>query len=242
MDRAALVTGGSRGIGRAIVRSLAEAGFQVTFTYQHSREAAEALVAELRAERVEAAQADVRDWPRARQIVDGLRERFGPPDVLVNNAGVSQARALMMTGPEDWGEILDTNLAGTITYTRAAIVPMMKAGSGCVINVSSVSGLRGFPGLTVYAASKAGVIGFSRALAREVGRFGVSVNVVAPGFIETDIIDLMDDKMRAQALELIPFGRMGKPEEVASLVRYLATEGRSYITGQVFVVDGGLST
>jgi 3-oxoacyl-[acyl-carrier protein] reductase len=242
MDRAALVTGGSRGIGRAIVRSLAEAGFQVTFTYQHSREAAEALVAELRAERVEAAQADVRDWPRARQIVDGLRERFGPPDVLVNNAGVSQARALMMTGPEDWGEILNTNLAGTIAYTRAAIVPMMKAGTGCVINVSSVIGLRGFPGLTIYAASKAGVIGFSRALAREVGRFGVSVNVVAPGFIETDIIDLMDDKMRAQALELIPFGRMGKPEEVASLVRYLATEGRSYITGQVFVVDGGLST
>jgi NAD(P)-dependent dehydrogenase (short-subunit alcohol dehydrogenase family) len=231
----ALVTGGSRGIGRAIVEEFAASGYKVAFTYAGNRAAAETLAAVATAH-----QADARDFAGAERVVADVQSALGPIDVLVNNAGVKRDGALHNMDPEAWREVIDTNLTGTFNYTRAVMKPRIRRG-GSVINITSVSGLIGMAGQTNYSASKAGVIGFTKALAREVARFNVRVNAVAPGFIDTDMTASMDENARKKLYAQIPLGKPGTSREVARAVLYLAGEDASYITGQVLTMDGGLS-
>jgi 3-oxoacyl-[acyl-carrier protein] reductase len=228
-----LVTGGSRGIGRAIVEEFAAAGYQVAFTYAGNRTAAESL-----AEIAKPFQADVRDFARAEQVICDVQGTLGAIDVLVNNAGIKRDGALHTMDPAAWQEVIDTNLTGTFNYSRALMKHMIRRG-GSVVNVTSVSGITGMAGQTNYSASKAGVIGFTKALAREVARFGVRVNAVAPGFIDTDMTASLDENARKKLYAQIPLGKPGTPRQVARAVLYLS--GEDYITGQVLTMDGGLS-
>ncbi len=241
-DRIALVTGGSRGIGQAIVEELTRTGWKVAFTYSSSVEAAERIVAALQAEGLAASafQADVRDFPRASEVVKQVEESLGPISLLVNNAGIKRDGPFMRMDPDRWKEVLDTNLGGTFNYSRSVIMGMIKRGSGAIINIVSVSGLIGLAGQTNYSASKAGVIGFTRALAKEVARFHVRVNAIAPGFIQTDMLSDIPDAARKAMFAQIPMGSPGSPWHVAQLVSFLAGEGAGYITGQVVPVDGGM--
>jgi len=229
----ALVTGGSRGIGRAIVEEFAAAGYQVAFTYAGNQAAAESL-----GDIAKPLQADARDFARAEQVICEVQDALGPINVLVNNAGVKRDGALHNMDPAAWHEVIDTNLTGTFNYSRALMKHLIRRG-GAVVNVTSVSGIIGMAGQTNYSASKAGVIGFTKALAREVARFGVRVNAVAPGFIETDMTASMDENARKKLYAQIPLGKAGTPRQVARAVLYLA--GEEYITGQVLTLDGGLS-
>jgi 3-oxoacyl-[acyl-carrier protein] reductase len=229
----ALVTGGSRGIGRAIVEEFAAAGYQVAFTYAANQAAAASL-----ANIAKPFQADARDFARAEHVICDTQDTLGPIDVLVNNAGVKRDGALHNMDPAAWQEVIDTNLTGTFNYCRALMKHMIRRG-GSVVNVTSVSGIIGMAGQTNYSASKAGVIGFTKALAREVARFGVRVNAVAPGFIDTDMTASMDENARKKLYAQIPLGKAGTPKQVARAVLYLA--GEEYITGQVLTMDGGLS-
>jgi 3-oxoacyl-[acyl-carrier protein] reductase len=231
----ALVTGGSRGIGRAIVEEFAAKGYQVAFTYAGNRAAAESL-----ADVAKAYQADARDFSCAEQVVADVQTGLGPIDVLVNNAGIKRDGALHNMDPAAWREVIDTNLTGTFNYTRAVMKHLIRHG-GSVVNITSVSGIIGMAGQTNYSASKAGVIGFTKALAREVARFGVRVNAVAPGFIDTDMTASIDDNARKKLYAQIPLGKTGTTSQVARAVIYLASEDAGYITGQVLTMDGGLS-
>jgi 3-oxoacyl-[acyl-carrier protein] reductase len=241
-DRIALVTGGSRGIGQAIVEELAHSGWKVAFTYSSSAEAAGKVVAALQAEGRTAAayHADVRDFQRATEVVKEVEESLGPIGLLVNNAGVKRDAPLLRMDPEKWKEVLDTNLGGTFNYSRNVIMGMIKRGSGSIVNIVSVSGLIGLAGQTNYSASKAGVIGFTRALAKEVARFNVRVNAVAPGFIQTDMLSDIPDAAKKTMFAQIPMGSPGSPRDVAQVVVFLAGDGAGYITGQVLPVDGGM--
>jgi 3-oxoacyl-[acyl-carrier protein] reductase len=231
----ALVTGGSRGIGRAIVQEFAAAGYQVAFTYAGNREAAGSL------EGVAAPhQADSRDFARAEQVVAEVQSSLGQIDVLVNNAGIKRDGALHNMDPAAWQEVIDTNLTGTFNYCRALMKSLIRRG-GSIVNITSVSGIVGMAGQTNYSASKAGVIGFTKALAREVARFGVRVNAVAPGFIDTDMTASIDENARKKLYSQIPLGKPGTSKQVARAVLYLASEDAAYITGQVLTMDGGLS-
>lgn len=241
-NRIALVTGGSRGIGRAAVLRLARDGFDVAFCYRSSPDAAQELekeVVELGV-RALAWQCDVSDHAAVRDMVSVVAERLGDVDVLVTSAGIVRDNPLMMMTEEQWHEVLDTNLDGTFNACRSVVFEMMKRRFGSIINISSVAGVHGNPTQTNYSASKAGIIGFSRALAKEVGRYGIRVNVVAPGFIETDMTEVLPDKVKETAVKSIPLGRLGKPEEVADLVSYLASDRAAYITGTVMQIDGGI--
>jgi 3-oxoacyl-[acyl-carrier protein] reductase len=240
--KVALVTGGSRGIGRAIVWAFARANTQVAFTYVQRADAAEELCAAVAEAggRAVAYRADVRDFVRAEEVVRAVQEALGPIDVLVNNSGIRRDGLLANMDPAAWTEVLDTNLTGTFNYTRAAMRSMIRRG-GVVISVSSVSGVSGLAGQVNYSASKAGIIGFTKALAKEVARFGVRVNAVAPGFIETDMTASLDEAARKKRFSLIPLGKPGTAEQVASLVAYLAGDDAAYISGQVFLIDGGLA-
>jgi NAD(P)-dependent dehydrogenase (short-subunit alcohol dehydrogenase family) len=231
----ALVTGGSRGIGRAIVHELASAGYQVAFTYAGNQAAAESL-----ASIATPYQADVRDFSCAEQVVGDVQSGLGPIDVLVNNAGIKRDGALHNMDPLAWREVIDTNLTGTFNYSRAVMKHLIRRG-GSVINITSVSGIIGMSGQTNYSASKAGVIGFTKALAREVARFGVRVNAVAPGFIDTDMTASIDENARKKLYAQIPLGKTGTAKQVARAVLYLTGEDAGYITGQVLTMDGGLS-
>jgi 3-oxoacyl-[acyl-carrier protein] reductase len=231
----ALVTGGSRGIGRAIVEELASAGYQVAFTYAGNQAAAESLAGVAKSY-----QADSRNFARAEQVIADVQTSLGPVDVLVNNAGIKRDSALHNMDPAAWQEVIDTNLTGTFNYCRVLMKSLIRHG-GSVVNVTSVSGIIGMAGQTNYSASKAGVIGFTKALAREVARFGVRVNAVAPGFIDTDMTASMDENARKKLYSQIPLGKPGTPKQVARAVLYLASEDASYITGQVLTMDGGLS-
>src|SRR5260370_12009147 len=233
--RVALVTGGSRGIGRAIVEEFAAAGYQVAFTYAGNQAAAESL-----ASVATAYQADSRDFARAEQVVAEVQTSLGPIDVLVNNAGIKRDGALHNMDPAAWQEVIDTNLTGTFNYCRALMKSLIRSG-GSVVNVTSVSGIIGMAGQTNYTASKADVIGFTKALAREVARFGVRVNAGAPGFIYTDMTASIDGNARKKLYAQIPMGKPGTPRHVARSVLYLATDDAAYITGQVLTMDGGLS-
>jgi len=240
--KVALITGGTRGIGRAIVEEFAAAGYAVAFTYAASVESAEKLAAGVGEKGGTALTflADVRDFKRAQEVVEEVRSDLGPIDVLINNAGIRRDRALASMDPELWREVIDTNLGGTFNYARACIGEMLRSG-GVILNVSSVSGKTGVAGQVNYSASKAGIIGFTRSLAKEVARFGVRVNAIAPGYIETNMTASLEEPARKKLLAQIPLGKAGQPRDVARLALYLASDDASYITGQVFTMDGGMT-
>jgi 3-oxoacyl-[acyl-carrier protein] reductase len=240
--KVALVTGGSRGIGKAMVEEFCAAGYAAAFTYSSNREAANALVECMRSQGRTAAayQADVRDFGRAREVAAEAQKELGEIVVLVNNAGIKRDGSFVTMTPEAWADVIDTNLNGVFNYTRVLIKDLMLRG-GAVINVTSVSGQQGMAGQTNYSASKAGIIGFTRSLAREVARFGVRVNAIAPGFIETDMTGAIDESVRKKLYAQIPMGKPGSARDVARLAVYLAGDAAGYVTGQVWAMDGGLS-
>ncbi|TML96254.1 MAG: 3-oxoacyl-[acyl-carrier-protein] reductase [Actinobacteria bacterium] len=231
--KTALVTGGSRGIGRAIAVELARAGADVTLSYRSGKDEAEEVAKEAGARAVEA---DVSDPEQARSLVDAA----GELDVLVNNAGITRDGLLARMSDEDWRIVIETNLHGTFHTCRAAVRGMMKRRVGAIVNVSSIVGLHGNPGQTNYSASKAGIIGFTKALARELGNRGVRANVVAPGYIDTRLTQVIADDMKELMLANTPLGRFGRPEDVAGAVRFLCSDAAAFITGEVLLVDGGL--
>jgi 3-oxoacyl-[acyl-carrier protein] reductase len=239
--KVALITGGSRGIGRAIVEEFSAAGYGTAFTYSTNREMAQGLVDCLVARGASAVayQADVRDFVRAGEVVEQTRQDLGPIAVLVNNAGIKRDGAFSLMDPSAWQEVIDTNLTGTFNYSRVVMRQLIRDG-GSVINITSVSAQIGMPGQTNYCASKAGIIGFTRALAKELARFGVRVNAIAPGFIDTDMLRAMDETVRKKLYAQIALGKPGTSRDVARLTRFLA-EDAGYVTGQVWMVDGGLS-
>ena len=231
--KTALVTGGSRGIGRAIAVELASAGAAVVLGYHSGQEEAEAVAAEIGGRAV---QADVADPADAKRLV----EEAGELDVLVNNAGLTRDGLIARMPDEDWRAVIDTNLGGVFHTCRAVARGMMKRRAGAIVNVSSIVGLHGNPGQTNYAASKAGIIGFTKSLARELGNRGVRANVVAPGYVRTRLTDVLGEDLTGAMLANTPLGRLGEPEDIASAVRFLCSDEASYITGEVLLVDGGL--
>ena len=231
--RTALVTGGSRGIGQAIAAELASAGAQVVIGYRSGAEEAEKVAGEISGRAV---QADVSDPDEAKRLVD----EAGDVEILVNNAGVTRDGLLARMSDEDWDVVIDTNLRGTFNTCRAATRGMMKRRAGAIVNVSSIVGVHGNPGQTNYSASKAGIIGFTKALARELGSRGVRANVVAPGYISTRLTNELPDELKSAMLANTPLGRFGDPEDVAGAVRFLCSDAAAFVTGEVLLVDGGL--
>lgn len=242
-DQVALVTGGSRGIGRGIVQALAAEGARVGFVYRGSQEAAESLVAAVAAAggTALALQADVTDPAAAETCVERLEKEWGRLDILVNNAGVIRDDLFIRMEPDAWDTVLKTNLGGTYNFCKAMAYRLMKQRRGRIINVSSVAAEHVNQGQTNYAASKGAINAFTRALAVELASRGVTVNAVAPGFIETDMSESVRNKAGDMIKKLIPMRRIGKPEDIARVVVFLASEDSSYLTGQVLTVDGGLS-
>jgi len=241
--RVALVTGGSRGIGRAIVRRLAQDGFDVAFCYQSDETAALELEKEVQetGRRSLSRRVDVRDTDAVRALVTETEQLLGPIDAAVTSAGITRDNPLVLMSDEDWHQVVDVNLDGVYGLCRAVVFPMMKRKRGAIVNISSVAGVYGNATQTNYSASKAGIIGFSKALAKEVGRYGIRANVVAPGFIDTDMTSVLSGQVRDKALEAVPLGRMGRADEVGDLVAYLVSDRAAYVTGAVVQIDGGIA-
>ena len=231
--RLALVTGASRGIGRAVARELAQAGASVVVGYRSGQDEAEALAAEIGGRAV---QADVSTPDDARRLI----EEAGDVDVLVNNAGLTRDGLLARMSDDDWHTVIETNLSSVFYTCRAVTRPMMKKRSGVIVNISSIVGVHGNWGQTNYAASKAGIIGFTKSLARELGSRGIRANVVAPGYVKTQLTEVLPDEATAAMVGQTPLGRVAEPEEIAGAVRFLASDEASFITGDVLLVDGGL--
>jgi 3-oxoacyl-[acyl-carrier protein] reductase len=233
----AVVTGGSRGIGAAISRELARAGAKVAVNCRSGTEAADRVAGEIGGLVV---QADVSDPAEAQALVERVEEELGDIDALVNNAGVTRDTLVARMSDDDWQAVIDTNLRGTFNTSRAISRRMMRRRSGAIVNLSSVVGIHGNPGQANYAASKAGIIGLTKALARELGSRGVRVNAIAPGYITTELTDVLNDEQRGLILGNTPLGRLGEPEDVAGAVRFLCSDDAAFITGEVLLVDGGL--
>jgi 3-oxoacyl-[acyl-carrier protein] reductase len=238
----ALVTGGTRGIGRGISRRLAAAGARVFLNFQRDDAVANEALAEMRSRgaRAELARFDVSDAAAAGKAIEGICAEAGRLDILVNNAGMTIDNLVLRLKPEEWDTVMAVNLRGTFNCTRAALKAMVRARYGRIVNLSSVTGLMGNAGQAAYAAAKAGVIGFTKATAREVASRNITVNAVAPGLVETEMSADLPDSLRKEYLKLVPAGRLGTAEEVADLVGFLARRETGYITGQVIGVNGGL--
>jgi len=238
----AVVTGAARGIGRAVVEDLASQGYRVAFCYRNNDALAQEVcaAADRRGQQVTATRLDVADEAAVRAWINHIESDIGPIALLVNCAGITRDRALALMSSEDWREVVDVNLTGVFHTCRAAVFPMMKRKQGCIVNLSSVSGVYGNATQSNYAATKAGIIGFSRSLAKELGPLGIRVNVVAPGLIDTDMTAQLDPARLERMLATAPLRRAGQPAEVAAAVRFLASGDAAYITGQVLGVDGGL--
>lgn len=243
MSRVALVTGGGRGIGRAVSLALAQTGHTVAVNYASNNAAADEVVDLIKAGGGEAAAfgGDVGSSSEVQRLFEEITESLGPVEVLVNNAGITRDGLLLRMGEEDWNDVIQTNLSSVYLCTKAAMRSMVRGKWGRIISVSSVSGIAGNPGQANYAASKAGIIGFTKSVAKEVGGRGITANVVAPGFITTDMTAALGEGVETAAAGSSAVGRMGTPGEVAAAVDFLASDAASYITGQVIVVDGGLA-
>ncbi len=243
-DKVALVTGGSRGIGEAIVRAFVDAGATVAFTYISSSTRADALVDELSGDGVtlKALQSDASSFEQAESLIKSVLEEFGRIDILVNNAGITRDTLMLRMSEDQWDQVIQTNLKSVFNLTKHALRSMMKNRGGSIINMSSVVGINGNAGQANYAASKAGIIGFSKSIAKEMGSRNVRCNVVAPGFIETDMTDELSEEAKAGYLANIPLKRLGKADEIAQTCIFLGSDMSSYITGQTLSVCGGMNS
>jgi 3-oxoacyl-[acyl-carrier protein] reductase len=235
--KVALVTGGSRGIGAAISRELAKAGAKVALNYRAGQEAADEVAGEIGGLAV---QADVSNSEEVQALIERVEGELGDIDALVNNAGVTRDTLIARMTDDDWQTVIDTNLRGTFNTSRAVSRKMLRRRAGSIVNLSSVVGVHGNPGQANYAASKAGIIGLTKALARELGSRGVRVNAIAPGYISTELTDVLNDEQRGLILQNTPLGRLGEPEDIAGAVRFLCSDEAAFITGEVLLVDGGL--
>ncbi|MBP5491283.1 MAG: 3-oxoacyl-[acyl-carrier-protein] reductase [Clostridiales bacterium] len=242
MTKTAIVTGGSRGIGRAAAIELSKMGMNVAIIYHGNQAKAEETVAACKENGVDAIaiQCDVKLKDDVEVAIENIHETFGTVDVLVNNAGITKDGLLLRMSEEDFDAVLDTNLKGCFLFSKACAAIMMKQRSGKIINIASIVGIQGNAGQANYAASKAGIIGFTKSLAKELGSRGINVNAVAPGFVETDMTDVLSDKVKESLMNLIPLKRTAKPEDIANAIAFLASEKADYITGQVLTVDGGM--
>lgn len=239
----ALVTGAARGIGRAIAETLAGAGAKIACIDVNAQTLAETVTAiQSAGGEAEAFPCDVTDSKRVGEVVEEVVAKWGTLNILVNNAGITRDNMFLRMRDDQWDQVIAINLRGTFLFTRAAAKPMLKAKRGRIVNIASVSGLMGNPGQANYSASKAGVIGLTRTIAREIASRGITVNAVAPGFIQTDMTAALGEEIIAQVKKEIPLGRMGCPQDVADAVLYLASDAAGFITGQVLTVDGGLTT
>jgi 3-oxoacyl-[acyl-carrier protein] reductase len=241
-NKVALVTGGSRGIGAAIAKELAKEGAKVVLTYHSSPDKAQVVLDEIKnaggVGRI--FQADASSFSDAQKTVEFILNEFGTLHILVNNAGITKDNLLLRMTEQDWDEVINTNLKSVFNYTKAAIKPMMNQREGKIINISSVVGIMGNVGQANYVAAKAGVIGLTKSLAREFASRNINVNAIAPGYIETDMTAKLTDTQKQAIINLIPLKRIGKPEDIARVAVFLASEDANYITGQVFCVDGGM--